>query len=37
MDTAEERLAAEQPDEYLRRREFLQRVAMTIGACASAA
>jgi phospholipase C len=37
MDVAGERLAAEHPDQHLRRREFLQRLAMTIGACASVA
>ena len=37
MDASEEQLAAEHPDEHLRRREFLQRTAMAIGAGASVA
>ena len=37
MEEHEERLAAEAPDEFLRRREFLQRTAMTAGAAASLA
>jgi phospholipase C len=37
VDASEEQLAAEHPDEHLRRREFLQRTAMAIGAGASVA
>jgi phospholipase C len=36
-DDAEERLAAEHPDEHLRRREFLERTARVLGASAGVA